>query len=161
MTESLNSTAKHLHVSFFFLRISSTLKTGMIKRETKAKKNIQNPLCFCGVPNIFIKVITKASLLHQNKMCSYLKKQKMKIHYSINSSYLLHESMAAQQPQNLRPYPDTSVSFIHNPERKKRKREWKKDTLQGERKSAVNHITLSIQIFSNQSETNSHKENTI
>lgn len=59
---------------FFFLRISSTLKTGMIKRETKAKKNIQNPLCFCGVPNIFIKVITKASLLHQNKMCSYLKK---------------------------------------------------------------------------------------
>lgn len=57
---------------------------------------------------------------------------------------LLRGSMAAQQPQNLRPYPDTSVSFIHNPERKKEKGMEEGHFTWGERKSAVNNITLSI-----------------
>lgn len=61
-----------------FFRINSALKIGMIKLEAKAKKNILNPLCFCAVPNIIIKEITKASFLCQNKMCSYLKEEKMK-----------------------------------------------------------------------------------
>lgn len=77
MTESLNTLAKHPQISFFF-RINSALKIGMIKLEAKAKKNTLNPSCFCAVPNIIIKVITKASFLYQNKMCSYLKKEKMK-----------------------------------------------------------------------------------
>lgn len=57
---------------------------------------------------------------------------------------LLHGSLASQQPQNLRPYPDTSVSFIHNPEREKEKGMEEGHFTEGERKSAVNHITLSI-----------------
>lgn len=77
MTESLNTLAKYPQVSFF-LRISSALKIGMIKLEAKAKKNILNPLCFCAVLNGIIKIITKASFLYQNKMWSYVKKEKLK-----------------------------------------------------------------------------------
>lgn len=63
---------------------------------------------------------------------------------SINSSYFLHESMAAQQPQNLRLYPDRSVSSIHNPERKMEKGMEEGHFTHWEKKSAVNHINLSI-----------------
>lgn len=52
--------------------------------------------------------------------------------------------VVAQQLQNLRPYPDTSVSFIHNPERKKEKGVEEGHFTQGERKYAVKNITLSI-----------------
>lgn len=52
--------------------------------------------------------------------------------------------VAAQQPQNLRLYPDTAVSFIHNSERIKEKGMEEGHFTQWERKSAVSNITLSI-----------------
>lgn len=124
---------QNIHKSHFF-RISNGLQIGMIKLEARAKKNIINPLCFYAIPNIIIRVVTKASFLKYKNVLSFEERENGKIRYSINSK----DFTCPGKHQILLRY----ISIIHHPERK-RKREWRKDTLHWGKENFSNNITLS------------------
>jgi len=87
------------------------------------KKNI-NPLCFYVVPNIIIKVVTKASFLNYKNMLSFKERENGKIHYSINSKDFTYPGKYGYSTRNIRSCPGSSVSFITLKEKGKENGGW-------------------------------------